>query len=85
LALRGYNIPDDIYFLCILHNVGAVNPEKSLSLEEIVSWTTTKQEYAKDKLRNLLDKDYIQMIIKQGEERYHVNENGIRKVLSMYS
>lgn len=85
MVMRGYNVPDDVYFLCLLHNVGAVNPEKSLTLEEIISWTTTKHEYAKDKLEKLLDKDYIKMIIKQGEERYHVNVNGIRKVLSMYS
>jgi hypothetical protein len=38
-----------------------------------------------EKLEKLIRNDYVQRIFRDGDERFHVTINGIRKVLSMYS
>jgi len=78
-------MPDEIYFLCLLHNIGATSSEKSLSLDEITQWTVMEPQRVRENLEKLMNTEYIQKTFKEGSEKYHVTVNGIRKVLSMYS
>ena len=78
-------MPDEIYFLCLLHNVGATSSERSLTLEEIAKWTVMDPEKVKENLEKLIKNEYIQRNYYEGTTKYHVTINGIRKVLSMYS
>jgi len=85
VGLRGYSMPDEIYFLCLLHNVGATSSERSLTVDEISRWTLMEYEKIRENLEKLIKNDYIHVDFSRGAERYHVSVNGIRKVLSMYS
>jgi hypothetical protein len=78
-------LPDEIYFLCLLHNVGATSIDKSLTIDEICRWTVTEPQKVRDNLEKLISTDYVQRDLSGGAERFHVTINGIRKVLSMYS
>ncbi len=79
------SIPDEVLFLCLLHNIGATAPEKSLSLEEISKWILMEREKVEQNLMKLIENEYIQSVSVSGSEKYYVTINGIRKVLSMYS
>ena len=85
MGLRGYSMPEEIYFLCLLHNVGATSSERSLTLDEIARWTVMDAQNVKAQLEKLVNTDYVQRSFREGSERFHVTINGIRKVLSMYS
>ncbi len=85
MGLRGYSMPEEIYFLCLLHNVGATSSERSLTLEEIARWTVMDAQSVKAQLEKLVNTEYVQRSFREGSERFHVTINGIRKVLSMYS
>jgi hypothetical protein len=85
MGLRGYSLPDEIYFLCLLHNVGATSIDRSLTIDEICRWTVTEPQKVRDNLEKLISTSYVQRDLREGAERYHVTINGIRKVLSMYS
>ena len=76
---------EEFSFLCMLHNIGAVNSEKSLTTAEISKWTFMEPEKVKEYLQKLMQSEYISMNLNQGAPRYHVTSNGIRKVLSTYS
>ena len=85
MGLRGYSMPEVIYFLCLLHNVGATSSERSLTLDEIARWTVMDTQNVKAHLEKLVNTEYVQRSFREGSERFHVTINGIRKVLSMYS
>ena len=85
MSLRGRPIPDEFYFLCMLHNLGATSSEKSLSLEEITRWTAMEPEKVRLNIQKLIETNYLKANQIKGTERYHITVNGIRKVLSMYS
>jgi len=80
-----YNLPDDISFLSLLHNIGAITPRKSLTVEEISRWAAMDHEEVMKKLSKLAREKYVETHISDGVERYYVTVNGIRKVLSIYS
>jgi len=85
MSVRGYPMPDEIYFLCLLHNVGATSTERSLTVEEISRWTMMEPEKVRENLEKLISNEYVSSSFSGGAEKYHVTINGIRKVLSMYS
>jgi hypothetical protein len=85
MGFRGFSFPDELYFLCMLHNIGATSSDRSLTLEEISRWTALEPEKARSNLRKLIDGNYVQMNTINGVERYSTTVDGIRKVLSMYS
>lgn len=78
-------IPDDIYLLYILHNVGAINPERALSIEEISRWASMEKPKVEENLNRLVEKGYADAKMGTGSKKYFVTVNGIRKVLSIYS
>jgi len=79
------SIPDELYFLCMLHNIGATAPEKSLTLEEISRWTVMKSEKVEENLKKLMEGNHVESSLISGVVRYFLTVDGIRKVLSMYS
>jgi len=82
---RAPRIPEETYFLCMLHNIGATMPERSLSIEEICMRTAMEPSKVEENLRKLMEANYIDARVIGGTVRYHVTIDGIRKVLSMYS
>jgi predicted transcriptional regulator len=85
MNLRGFSMPEEFSFLCMLHNIGAVNPEKSLTTDEISKWTFIDPDKVKQYLQKLVQSDYISMNLHHDTPKYHVTSSGIRKVLSTYS
>ena len=85
MGLRGQPLPEELYFLCMLHNIGATSSDKSLTLEEISRWTAMEPQEAKEKLEKLIKNNYVCVNRMEGVEKYHITTNGIMKVLSMYS
>lgn len=85
MGLRGYSMPDELYFLCMLHNIGATSSERSLTLEEITNWTAMEPEKVRLNIQKLIETNYLRSSFIDGIERYHITVEGIRKVLSMYS
>lgn len=84
---RGKTAPisDEVYFLCMLHNIGMTTPEKSLTVEEISRWTAVEPSKADENLNKLLKAKYVDVLIISGVKRYFITADGIRKVLSIYS
>ncbi|MEM2342052.1 MAG: hypothetical protein QXX94_04125 [Candidatus Bathyarchaeia archaeon] len=79
------SIPDEVYLLCILHNVGATEPERALTLEEIARWTAMNPSKAEQNLNKLIENKYVEIKENFGVKKYFITIDGIRKVLSMYS
>ena len=77
--------PEDIRFLALLHNIGAVSPERSLSIEEIVRWAGIDHWKVKEKLLKLKSERYVDTHVSDDIEKYYLTIDGIRKVLSIYS
>lgn len=85
MGLRGYSIPDELYFLCMLHNIGATSSDKSLTVEEISRWTANEPGKVRVNLEKLMSTNYVIVNVSEGVEKFHITTDGIRKVLSMYS
>ena len=78
-------MPEEFSFLCMLHNVGATNPERSLTVQEIAKWTNKEIPTIRNHLQKLQELGYVQPITNNENEKYHVSVIGIRKVLTLYS
>jgi DNA-binding transcriptional regulator GbsR (MarR family) len=79
------SVPEEIYFLCMLHNIGATSSERALTFEEIVRWTMLEPSKVEQNLKILMDGNYVAMSVDSGTKKYFITIDGIRKVLSMYS
>jgi DNA-binding MarR family transcriptional regulator len=78
-------LPEEFRFLCMLHNVGAITSERSLTVEDIAKWTNKEPDAILEHLGKLSELGYVQTV-KSGEvDKYHVSVMGIRKVLTLYS
>jgi len=78
-------VPEDLRLLCMLHNIGAVAPERSLTVKEISEWTTVEASMVQSYLQKFVEEGYVGHIKADDVDRYHLTLNGIRKVLSIYS
>ncbi|MEM3955125.1 MAG: winged helix DNA-binding protein [Candidatus Bathyarchaeia archaeon] len=78
-------ITDEIYLLCILHNVGAIHPERALSIEEISCLASMEKQKVEENLNRLIEKGYAETKTGGETKKYFVTINGMRKVLSIYS
>lgn len=78
-------IPDHVYLLHIMHNVGAIDPERALSIEEISRWASMEKQKVEENLTILIKNGYAQIRADSGSKKYFVTVDGIRKVLSIYS
>lgn len=81
----GPPIPEDLRLLCMLHNIGAITPERSLTVKEISEWTTVEASTVQSYLQEFVEQGYVNHIRAGEIDRYHLTLNGLRKVLSIYS
>ncbi len=82
---RPMPISDEVYFLCMLHNIGMTAPEKSLTIEEMSRLTAIEPSKVEENLNKLLKAKYVDVKTIYGTKKYFITVDGIRKVLSMYS
>lgn len=78
-------IPDDMYILHIMHNIGAIDPKRAIPVEEISRWSSMEKQKVEENLKRLMENGYADVHIDSGTKKYFVTANGIRKVLSIYS
>jgi len=78
-------LPEEFRFLCMLHNVGTINAERSLTVEEIAKWTDKNPSTILEHLQKLKELGYVHFVKRDGADKYHVSVMGIRKVLTLYS
>jgi DNA-binding MarR family transcriptional regulator len=79
------NLPEEFRFLAMLHNIGAITPDKALTLDEIAKWTTIDVSTVQSHLGKLIELGYIKTMKIGGNDKYHLSVDGIRKVLTFYS
>jgi len=79
------SVPEEFRILSMMHNIGAVTPERSLTVDELVQWTDVDASTVRAHLQKLRELGYVQYIETGGVERYHVTQVGILKVLTLYS
>jgi predicted transcriptional regulator len=78
-------VPEEFLFLCMLHNVGAINTERAITIEEISKWTERETGEIQYNLTKLQELGYVTAIHENTTDRFHVSPSGIRKVLTLYS
>jgi len=78
-------VPEEYKVLSMMHNIGAVIPERSLSPDELAMWTGIDVSIVRDCLQRLKELGYVEPIQVSGVEKYIVTKIGIMKVLTLYS
>jgi len=78
-------VPEEYKVLSMMHNIGAISPERSLTPDELATWTGIEVGAVKDCLQRLRELGYVEHIQVSGVEKYHVTKVGIMKVLTLYS
>jgi len=78
-------LPEEFRLLSMLHNIGAVTAERSLTVEEITKWTDLDAVVVRSQLQKLRESGYVQFVEAGGVEKYHLTTTGITKVLTLYS
>jgi DNA-binding MarR family transcriptional regulator len=79
------NLPEEFRFLAMLHNIGAITPDKALTVDEIAKWTTMDISTVQSHLSKLIALGYIKTMKTDVTDKYHLSVDGIRKVLTFYS
>jgi transcription initiation factor IIE alpha subunit len=69
----------------MMHNIGAITPERSLTADELAQWTGIDASTVKAYLQKLREGGYVEFVQVSGIEKYHVTRVGIMKVLTLYS
>lgn len=78
-------LPEEFRFLCMLHNVGAITADRSLTVDEIAKWTNKENQIITAHLSKLGELGYVQSVRRDEHDKFHVSVTGIRKVLTLYS
>ena len=78
-------VPEEFRVLSMMHNIGAITPERSLTTDELSQWTGIDPAIVKTHLQKLREGGYVEFIQISGIEKFHVTRNGIMKVLTLYS
>jgi DNA-binding IclR family transcriptional regulator len=78
-------VPEEFRILSMMHNIGAVTPDRSLTIDELAQWTDMDASTVRAHLQKLRELGYVQFIEAGGVEKYHVTQVGIIKVLTLYS
>ena len=68
-----------------LNNIGAINENRALTLEEISRETSINTKDLIDILKELRSKGYIKSTVRGGQQRYFLSPIGILVALSSYS
>lgn len=77
--------PNQLRLLIMLHNIGATESSKALTIDQIAEWTRMETPELQGHLKKLIDLGYAQGLRAEDNEKYYLTINGIRKVLSLYS
>ena len=77
--------PNQLRLLIMLHNIGATESSKALTIRQISEWTRMEDSELLIHLRKLIELWYVQSFRSEEAEKYHLTTDGIRKVLSLYS
>jgi hypothetical protein len=77
--------PNQLRLLIMLHNIGATEASKALTIDQISEWTRMEAPELHDHLKNLIELGYALSIVSGEIDKYHLTIDGIRKVLSLYS
>lgn len=78
-------VPEEFRVLSMMHNIGAITPERSLTPDELAQWTGMDAPNVKTHLQKLREGGYVEFLEIDGMEKYHVTRTGIMKVLTLYS
>ena len=78
-------VPEEFRVLSMMHNIGAITPERSLTADELAQWTGIDASTVKAYLQKLREGGYVEFVQVSGIEKYHVTRVGIMKVLTLYS
>ena len=77
--------PNQLRLLIMLHNIGATEASKALTIQQISEWTRMEAPDLQGYLKNLIELGYAQSFRSEENDKYHLTIDGIRKVLSLYS
>lgn len=77
--------PNQLRLLIMLHNIGATESSKALTIEQIAEWTRMETPELQAHLNKLIELGYAQSFRSEETDRYYLTIDGIRKVLSLYS
>ena len=77
--------PNQLRLLIMLHNIGATEASKALSIDQVSEWTRMELDELGIHLSNLIKLGYVQSFQSENKNKYHLTVDGIRKVLSLYS
>ncbi len=78
-------VPEEFRVLSMMHNIGAISPERSLTADELAQWTEIDVSAVRNHLQKLREDGYVEFVNVSGTEKYHVTRIGIMKVLTLYS
>jgi transcription initiation factor IIE alpha subunit len=78
-------LPEEFRILSMMHNIGAITPERSLTVEDLVQWTDIDNSKIRAHLQRLKELGYVQHIETSGIQKYHLTKIGLLKVLTLYS
>ncbi|PVX25833.1 MAG: hypothetical protein CW691_03425 [Candidatus Bathyarchaeum sp.] len=77
--------PNQLRLLIMLHNIGATEASKALTIVQISEWTRMEAPELEVHLQKLIELGYAQHFRSEETDKYHLTTDGIRKVLSLYS
>ena len=77
--------PNQLRLLVMLHNIGATEASKALTIQQISEWTRMEAPELRSHLQKLIELGYTQSFHSEDTEKFHLTVDGIRKVLSLYS
>ena len=77
--------PNQLRLLIMLHNIGATEASKALTIKQISEWTRMEPVELQGYLQKLIELGYAKHFRSEDRDRYHLTTDGIRKVLSLYS
>jgi hypothetical protein len=69
----------------MLHNIGATESSKALTIEQISEWTRMDAPALTTHLQKLIELGYAKHFRQEEKDKFHLTIDGIRKVLSLYS
>jgi len=77
--------PNQLRLLIMLHNIGATEASKALTIGQISEWTRMDAPELEGHLQKLIELGYSEQFRSEETDKYHLTIDGIRKVLSLYS
>ncbi|MCJ7613456.1 hypothetical protein MUO71_01640, partial [Candidatus Bathyarchaeota archaeon] len=75
--------PNQLRLLIMLHNIGATESSKALTIVQISEWTRMEAPALQTHLQKLIELGYAQHFHSEETDKYHLTIDGIRKVLSL--